>query len=1312
MNVNKQIFGNGSGQRSTAMALVITLILLSLITFMTVTFLIISQRERGSVSTTSDATTARFAADAALERAKAEILAPILAITNDQAYDILVSTNYISRDGFVGLPYLTNWNVNYDFNASIAGNPPLTAGDLQTNIANLLYDPRAPVYMQTNPLFPGQELRFYVDLNRNGRFETNGWWPVLSGVATAPTYDLLGSNVALNAMSPPNVLSNYFTGDPEWVGQLEHPDQFHSSSNRFTSRWAFIAIPISKTLDINYIDNQAMAPRDRPILNSEGFYRNQGVGSWEINLAAFFVDLNANVWNPSANPYFYRRPVDGNQNSGAAFEDAVVIKNYRYNQNRALLKTFNQLYGPVGSSTILNDNIDEYSDGPLQITTAVTNDNDTILNSQTVGWAGADNTNHIFTTQDYFDTNNILVQGAGFVSRLKPSALSANPNNTYDRYTYYRMLSQMGTDSRAERGKININYVNVDGQGNIIPMLATNFVRWGALQFFTNAADHLLRTYTTEWFKQDPSNYLATFYNIHTNFYFGNSPNFANLPYFTNNPYGWGLTNIPFYGMTNTIPSFGLTNIPVFINQKPVYSAAVHRVLQLAANIFDATTNRPDTTYPYLPSVFRPVYSRDINTNVYISGFFEELNTLSLDLPYENFGDLPLGTTTNRNIYGMPWVIGAKKGYPNFNQASFRTDVFLQRVLLLTKAHAGDASLQKIEQLWDLDVSNTVQMSAWNSYTPTFPRPLELRMTNESSYLVSTTPNASGDLVPFSWITVFGLGTNGMNITSWRGYGGTIPARATIQMSSGGPIVTNATFALRDRSDTLLATPFLFSSTNVSYNSGFANEPMPQMYLITSNRFRFALIDKSVIPNRVVDYVNLDMSSNVFNISGTIASLATCPDPNAIPIHMSDFWCTNAIPVQKNYPFDRTEGVNFQIRVSHGDYTAGSIPTTVWDDPNQSNEISSFAAFVDNNDKTSTYKQTPFNPYFVTNIISTWQANDPLVHYTLDDLRYNATLVGDLWGASTNTPTKRYHPWQYDTGTSQNDPDNQMSKKDPMIRTSDDWDFPTNVIPNVGWIGRVHRGTPWQTVYLKAAVPSITDWRLWSGHPTNFPAMYTLPSQDRLLFDVFTTAINDNATRGQLSVNQSGLAAWSAVLSGVIGITNNPDGSLGPIIIQPAALSSEVAQIVQSINAVRASSNLVTAADIYPNKQFAHEGDVLAAPILTDNSPYIVTNYVDGAGYILTPRDEVFERIPQQIMGLLTLKHEPRYVIYAFGQALRPADHSIVMSGPLFGLCTNYQVTGETVTRAVVRIENAPRPGEPNKSPRAVIESFNILPPD
>jgi len=38
---------------------------------------------------------------------------------------------------------------------------------------------------------------------------------------------------------------------------------------------------------------------------------------------------------------------------------------------------------------------------------------------------------------------------------------------------------------------------------------------------------------------------------------------------------------------------------------------------------------------------------------------------------------------------------------------------------------------------------------------------------------------------------------------------------------------------------------------------------------------------------------------------------------------------------------------------------------------------------------------------------------------------------------------------------------------DAGVRRSDDWMFPTNKFPNIGWLGRVHRGTPWQTVYIK-----------------------------------------------------------------------------------------------------------------------------------------------------------------------------------------------------------------------------------------------------
>jgi len=35
-----------------------------------------------------------------------------------------------------------------------------------------------------------------------------------------------------------------------------------------------------------------------------------------------------------------------------------------------------------------------------------------------------------------------------------------------------------------------------------------------------------------------------------------------------------------------------------------------------------------------------------------------------------------------------------------------------------------------------------------------------------------------------------------------------------------------------------------------------------------------------------------------------------------------------------------------------------------------------------------------------------------------------------------------------------------LSLKDPMVGRSDDWEFPTNRLPNIGWLGRIHRGTP------------------------------------------------------------------------------------------------------------------------------------------------------------------------------------------------------------------------------------------------------------
>src|SRR5262249_10898047 len=158
------------------------------------------------------------------------------------------------------------------------------------------------------------------------------------------------------------------------------------------------------------------------------------------------------------------------------------------------------------------------------------------------------------------------------------------------------------------------------------------------------------------------------------------------------------------------------------------------------------------------------------------------------------------------------------------------------------------------------------------------------------------------------------------------------------------------------------------------------------------------------------------------------------------------------------------------------------------------------------------------------------------------------------------------------------------------------------------------------------------------------------------------------------------------------GLIVNTNGTTNGITwIEPAGANYEalnppppLIQIWNGINRVRTNNPSGTIAP------FAGRGSILAAPELTMASPYISPNSNPNQAL----PDWVIERIPQQIMSLLRGGDEqPRFVVYAFGQALKPADHSLVTaSGPFFGLCTNYQVTAESVIRAVIRVDNAPTP--------------------
>ena len=142
---------------------------------------------------------------------------------------------------------------------------------------------------------------------------------------------------------------------------------------------------------------------------------------------------------------------------------------------------------------------------------------------------------------------------------------------TNHRYTFSRLLSQLGTDSAPEPpGKLNLNYDN-KVQRNVRGIIsATNFFAWKPVDFFTNAANMLL---------------------------------------------------------TNAGLNLSLTNLQVYPTN--YYTPSVDRSGR--ANIYDSSTNRAlvfGQTNRFFPSVFRPIFRRyasATNTVITIVGYREVL---------------------------------------------------------------------------------------------------------------------------------------------------------------------------------------------------------------------------------------------------------------------------------------------------------------------------------------------------------------------------------------------------------------------------------------------------------------------------------------------------------------------------------------------------------------------------------------------------------------------------------------------------------------------------------------------------------------
>ena len=158
--------------------------------------------------------------------------------------------------------------------------------------------------------------------------------------------------------TPGLTLSNFMVGDPQWIGILQRPQYAHSPDNQFIARYTYAVVPVGQTLDLNSIHNIAKFPLQNGMGGSDGFFRNQGVMTSELNLAAFLSDLNTNVW-PSSTPSEYnfrfpilifriRGPAPRPRTKARPSTTRFSLLYYRYNGSTKNLARVTPLFGNPG----------------------------------------------------------------------------------------------------------------------------------------------------------------------------------------------------------------------------------------------------------------------------------------------------------------------------------------------------------------------------------------------------------------------------------------------------------------------------------------------------------------------------------------------------------------------------------------------------------------------------------------------------------------------------------------------------------------------------------------------------------------------------------------------------------------------------------------------------------------------------------------------------------------------------------------------------------------------------------------------------
>jgi hypothetical protein len=669
--------------------------------------------------------------------------------------------------------------------------------------------------------------------------------------------------------------------------------------------------------------------------------------------------------------------------------------------------------------------------------------------------------------------------------------------------------------------------------------------------------------------------------------------------------------------------NLNLTQIEIYPTNQ--YTPAVQRLLQVTANIYDATSTN------YYPSGFRPRFSQDGSGNVFITGYtnvgpmLDPANDYQFSVPMDAANVSGVNVLTN--VYGVPWVIGAKKGFPNFNAFTMENICNITRTLRMSRPSTNVNFLMNpgsytISQQLALNITNMFGVECWNSYRADYTNPITIYATVTNTVVLT---NDEGLNYPiYSYIP------GAIAITTWPGYGyGTVPKPRSFQipLAQAGAVLPDAIYTFNP------STPFVLPALAYSVT----NTLMPHWGLLVTNRLRVIMLESNATDGlyHVIDYVQLIGPNGSHDLSVDIQNLYDTKFHNGY----DDQWDTNINTL------DLPLGMANQLSVSGQLYPIIPFPYWSQQDPTWvTNQTALFRGFLGFGPlpgvlpssvegqaytlgQTSLYQQAPYSPTALVAYETQWEANDPLVHYFASDLTDFSRYTGPLnyvFPLTFGYLNDRYKPWGGNPQYSSDSNPYNLALKDPLVHSSDNWNFPSGQSLSSDWLGQVHRGTPWQTIYLKATdllatSGGLSTWTYLTGDPDAADAALMAPVQDRHLASLLSSLLDTNDPASLLSINNPDTNAWLIALDGLTALTSTMPPQFETILI--SSNSPQASVIANAIEFARTTR---------PGLFFRDIGDVLATPQISEQSPFLTgLNATNGIS------DEAYEMIPSQLLPLL-----------------------------------------------------------------------------